>query len=74
MFEDPLIKDPKELKLRKPRLKPIPYLLFLLNPHHLSNSLHLPESFCRFLQPARHHDFLELLVMTLQVFKVLLNQ
>jgi hypothetical protein len=39
-------------------------LLFLLDSHHLSHCLHLPESFCRSLQPAIHHDFLELLVMT----------
>ena len=64
MFEHPLIKHPKELKLREPRLEPIPYLLFLLDSHHLSHCLHLPESFCRSLQPAIHHDFLELLVMT----------
>jgi hypothetical protein len=68
MFEHALIKNPKELKLRKPRLEPIPHLLFLLNPHHLSDCVHLPESFCRFLKPARHHEFLKLLVMTLQVF------
>lgn len=68
MLEDPLVKDPKEFKLREPRLEPIPYLLFLLNPHHLPDSVHLTESACRFLEPARHHDFLELLVMTLEIF------
>ena len=74
MFKHPLIEDPKELKFCKPRVEPVPDLLLLLNPHHLSHCVHPPESFCRFLEPARHHGFLELLVMTLQVCKVLLNE
>jgi hypothetical protein len=68
VLEHPLVKEPKELKLRDPGLEPIPYLLFLLNPNNFPDCLHLTESACRFLQPARHHDFLELLVMTLEVF------
>jgi len=68
VLEHPQVKDPKEFKLREPRLEPIPYLLFLLNPHHLPDCVHLPESVSRFLQPARHHGFLELQVMTLKIF------